>query len=482
MPITQVPPPAETPETIHLHLTLANGFGLKEVRRGMKQVVEHLEKMRKKLGDEGINSDVPQRLRVWNGTDGHVGVLAQLAEQMEAFLPKAAPEPPPIDDDGQVDAFADAPDPFDAAPVSTDPTGRAPEMTPTGLRDLLAQAHVFIPAVVIERTWDAEQRLAAESWAGAALLSRGGAEGVELPERPAWCESYELPEDYRRDDQGVVYGPNDRRMDAETFTGVWEAFAKKRVAPEEVLPGPGPWLVVDTGKGEGLARYEVMHQDTRERMPVDGSWCYDHVLTTTGAVNDLSLAQAYAAHLSGDVQPVNEEAALDAGSGALPEFDPDQPDAVRVAGEDDPAPAVVRTALLHAMYDVPVEVIASWSRGERVEAMVYGYAFQRGDTPGPDEPDVLVRISWDVDPETGVAHHPAQTFNFELAGKKKPVRIRDRDSGRYYGDDWSMAEAEAVLLAWSNGEPAEVKGRTLQVRDAAVALEPVRGGEAGGEG
>jgi hypothetical protein len=509
MPITEVPSPVDTPEAIYLTLRLANGFGLKEMQRLVAKGVEALEKRKKQLSEEGIASDINQRLRVWNGTNGHVGVLKQLAEQLDAFLPKREPEPPAIDD-GQVDAFAEpAGDPFDAAPVATDPTGRAPEMTPTGLRDLLANAHVYLPAVVIERTWDAEERLAAESWATAVLLERGGAD-VEVPERPEWCENYPLPEDYTRLDDGTVLGPTGRPMGADIIQPLWESSARKRIAPETVLPGAGPWRVVDRGVGEGLERYEVRSDTTGERMPVDPEWCATFGTTSSmlaEQLSDLFLAKEYAAYLSEQAQPApadarpqveQQERESAGGAGAaegttstpapFAQHSPDED------GDEDPAPAMVQAALAHAMYVVPVEVIAAWSAEDRAAAMEYGYAHQRRAEappqpfaseydcePLPDEPPVLVAIAWDVDPETGIAHHPKQRFNFTFANRRRPVRVLDTNSGRHYGDDWSMAEAERVLLAWSNAEPAEVRGETLQVRDARVAMEPVRGG-AGGEG
>ncbi len=123
------------------------------------------------------------------------------------------------------------------------------------------------------------------------------------------------------------------------------------------------------------------------------------------------------------------------------------------ADEDGPAPAVVRTALLHAHHEVPVEVIADWTAAQREAAVEYGYA----DTGlgGRDLPPHLADVAWEPTAAGG--------WRWPGLASRRGVSTAMRGRG---------TKARAVMLAWQNGEAATVRGVELQVRDPQVAMEP----------
>lgn len=465
---------------IQLLIVVPHSFAVREVARGARRVVEDLTKVQKKLTDEGINSDVAKRLAVWMGNGGSdPGVLAQLADQLQVFLPAAEREPAPVEgaEDGQTDAFRDA-------PVATDPTASAPvtSATPKQVRDALAAVQVFIPAVVIG-TWTPEQRNAAEMWALAEALVRGGATELDVPERPDYAVSYPVADDFTREPDGTVrYAGSGTVVAPDTWEAIYEGWAEGQIQKQEEAAVDEAaedqlWVVVDTGVASDSGQYRVMNRVTRERRLVDPAWALEWSAKYPLEPGARDVAEDYAVKLSDEADAAAAEAAAEiAAEMRAMEMDPPPPADL----DNDPAPAAVRTQLARCGYLISdVELLFGWTAAQRVEAIEWATDYHgaaAAEMELPALPPHLAEIQWS-DGENGTKVSPAapgERFNFDLVGKRKPMRVRDTDTGTEYGDVWTPDEAKLVLAAWRQGEAVELRGRTLFVRDAAVRMEQVR--------
>jgi hypothetical protein len=145
------------------------------------------------------------------------------------------------------------------------------------------------------------------------------------------------------------------------------------------------------------------------------------------------------------------------------------------APEGGAAPAHVVSLLEKAGRRVPLSIVSSWSDGDRDEVATWASSVIAGArSTDVSFPGALRALSWAEDAERPGAFYVSEPAPvLVLVGKRKPIRVLDESTGRFYGDDWGHAQAEHVRGRWAAGMSADVDGVTLEVRDPRVLLEDI---------
>lgn len=455
---------------LRLEIWLPGLFALQEMKRGAEFTVKKLEAQKKSLEDQGLPThEIDGLIDLWKGRNDEGGIIHQLSDQLTLDGPR--PLTPAADpDDGQGDLLAQGISYVDRA----EDDGEA--LSPDALRDMLAELGIHIPAAIIA-SWPVSLRQAAEA----------RAQGDESQVFPG---SWQLPEGFKRDAEGNVW--DEREEPILLSVDELEHLAAEEVAEQEAVAlrdghPDQPWVVVDMVSGEGLARYHVMHRETRRRVVVNEQFVADSNADRENngepALDNAAAAEAFALYLS-KVQPAGTESA-----GAPSEED----DAAEFARD-------LRDRLYRVDALIPLQAILGWTEEQRTEAERWADAeleanqqeetvlppqhvqdahvidLPEGQYYHPDadyDAEIASRIAAELEGERDLAGLEEETFNFRIVGVRKPVRVQDIDTNRLYHGDWTMAEAQVVLAAWSKGQPATVRGEDLPVRDESVLMGEV---------